>query len=274
MCTNIAKTFLTCAVWWRPPSTIYKIYLERYIIYIPNISTNTSRLNFSIPWQTLMTPLYLLFQFMVMNVPTTTPNNNGRVSTVTTPPPLMPVAPGAQTPRRPSPSPITLGPRPPCTTTSVSESDRNNNATPPSNRSSLSLPPPPPVIPNARRAAIQPRSPPVGARQKDLPPGAAPIGSIAMPPRPPIPSTSSQAMSVPLLACQLGRPVNLGERGPPGPLAGGPRPLGGIPPVSPHHISNLLSHTLFAAIPTGNGRIMARNINGTRKFAFWSMSCT
>merc|ERR1719510_2332640 len=69
-------------------------------------------------------------------------------------------------------------------------------------------------------------------------------------------------MSVPLLACQLGRPVNLGERGPPGPLAGGPR-LGGIPPVSPHHISNLLSHTLFAAIPTGNGRIMARNINGT-----------
>ena len=190
----------------------------------------------------------------------------------------MPVAPGAQTPRRPSPSPhsspITLGPRPPCTTTSVSESDRNNNATPPSNRSSLSLPPPPPVIPNARRAAIQPRSPPVGARQKDLPPGAAPIGSIAMPPRPPIPSTSSQAMSVPLLACQLGRPVNLGERGPPGPLAGGPRPLGGIPPVSPHHISNLLSHTLFAAIPTGNGRIMARNINGTRKFAFWSMSCT
>ena len=206
---------------------------------------------------------------MVMNVPTTTPNNNGRVSTVTTPPPLVPVAPGAPPLPRPHSSPVTLGPLPPCTT-SVSESDRNNNATPPSNRSSLSLPPPPPVIPNARRAAIQPRSPPVGARQKDLPPGAAPIGSIAIP-RPPVPSTSSQAMSVPLLACQLGRPVNLGERGPPGPLAGGPR-LGGIPPVSPHHISNLLSHTLFAAIPTGNGRIMARNINGTRKFAFWSMS--
>ena len=56
-------------------------------------------------------------------------------------------------------------------------------------------------------------------------------------------------MSVPLLAGQLGRPVNLGERVPPGPLAGGPH-LGGLPPLSPHHISNLLSHTLFAAIPT------------------------
>ena len=182
-----------------------------------------------------------------MNAPAT-PTNNGRVNRVATPP-------------------TAIGPRPPLTGPPVSESDRNNNATPPSSRGSGSLPPPP-VMPNARRP-IQPRSPPVGARPKDLPPGAAPLGSI---PRPPVPSSSSQAMSVPLLACQLGRPVNLGERGPPGPLGGGPH-LGGMPPLSPHHISNLLSHTLFAAIPTGNGRIMARNINGNRKFVsflIWS----
>ena len=142
-------------------------------------------------------------------------------------------------------------------------SDRNNNATPPN--STRGLPPPPPV--GARRPS-QPRSPlPVGARPKDLPPGAAPLGSI---PRPYPPSTNSS--SVPLLASQLGRPVNLGDRGGPGgPSVSGPPNAGvlgasGLPHFTQHHL-NLISHTLspFAAIPTGNGRIMARNINGTCK---------
>ena len=149
-------------------------------------------------------------------------------------------------------------------------SDRNNNATPPSRGQSIPPMPPAMAIPNARRASQQRCSPPVGARPKpDLPPGAAPLGSIPRPPQPPSSNSSSQGISVPLLASQLGRPVNLGERGhhqhqSPGGAGGllGP----GMPPLSPHHL-NLLSHTLspFAAIPTGNGKFMARNINGTCK---------
>lgn len=188
-----------------------------------------------------------------MNAPAaataTPPTNNGRVN--------LPPPPGA-TP----PSSVGIGP-PRLPLPPISESDRNNNATPPTNNRMGGSLLPPPMMPNAHRP-IHPRSPPVGARPKDLPPGAAPLGSI---PRPHVPSSSSQAMSVPLLAGQLGRPVNLGERVPPGPLAGGPH-LGGLPPLSPHHISNLLSHTLFAAIPTGPGRIMARNINGNCKYIF------
>ena len=193
-----------------------------------------------------------------MNAPAaataTPPTNNGRVN--------LPPPPGA-TP----PSSVGIGP-PRLPLPPISESDRNNNATPPTNNRMGGSLLPPPMMPNAHRP-IHPRSPPVGARPKDLPPGAAPLGSI---PRPHVPSSSSQAMSVPLLAGQLGRPVNLGERVPPGPLAGGPH-LGGLPPLSPHHISNLLSHTLFAAIPTGPGRIMARNINGNCKYIFLSNDC-
>lgn len=156
-------------------------------------------------------------------------------------------------------------------------SDRNNNATPPTPSRGQSIPPVPPplAIPNARRASQQQGSPPVGARpnKHDLPPGAAPLGSIPRPPQPP----SSNSSAVPLLASQLGRPVNLGERGhhqtPPG-APGGPGGPGGhmgqhgpgVPPLSPHHL-NMLAHSLspFAAIPMGNGKFMARNINGTCK---------
>ena len=161
-------------------------------------------------------------------------------------------------------------------------SDRNNNATPPTTPTrGLSIPPvgPPPLaIPNARRPSQQRCSPPVGARptKQDLPPGAAPLGSIPRPPQPPSSNSSSQGISVPLLASQLGRPVNLGERGPHGQTppggSGGPGGPGGLlgpgmPPLSPHHL-NLLAHTLspFAAIPMGNGKFMARNINGTCKY--------
>ena len=149
-----------------------------------------------------------------------------------------------------------------------SDSDRNNNATPP--RGVATTIPPPLIAPHVQRRPSQPRSPPVGARPKDLPPGASPMGVSI--PRPPPPSTSSQGISVPLLASQLGRPVNLGDRPhgsrhalPGNPLLG----PGGLPPLSPHHL-NLISHTLspFAAIPTGNGKIMARNINGTCKYHF------
>jgi len=155
-------------------------------------------------------------------------------------------------------------------------SDRNNNATPPTTPTrGLSIPPvgPPQLaIPNARRPSHQRCSPPVGARptKQDLPPGAAPLGSIPRPPQPPSSNSSSQGISVPLLASQLGRPVNLGERGHHGqtPHGGPGGPVGllgpGMPPLSPHHL-NLLAHTLspFAAIPMGNGKFMARNINGT-----------
>ena len=149
-------------------------------------------------------------------------------------------------------------------------SDRNNNATPPNRGQSIPPVPPALAIPNARRTSQQRCSPPVGARpnKQDLPPGAAPLGSIPRAPQPPSSNSSSQGISVPLLASQLGRPVNLGERGPHQPPSGG---LGGLlgpgmPPLSPHHLS-LLSHTLspFSAIPMGNGRFMARNINGTCK---------
>ena len=156
-------------------------------------------------------------------------------------------------------------------------SDRNNNATPPTTPTrGLSIPPvgPPPLaIPNARRPSQQRCSPPVGARptKQDLPPGAAPLGSIPRPPQPPSSNSSSQGISVPLLASQLGRPVNLGDRvsthhsGSSGSGFLGPV----LPPLSPHHL-NLLSHTLspIAVIPTGNGRFMARNYNGTCKSIF------
>ena len=133
-------------------------------------------------------------------------------------------------------------------------SDRNNNATPPR--------PPNPAQTLQNRPPI-PRSPPVGARPlKDLPPGAAPIGSVI---RPPV------SNAVPLLASQLGhRPVNL-DRGQNHAATLASLALGGnLPPLSPHHL-NILSHTLspFAAIPTGNGKIMARNINGTCKSIFF-----
>ena len=142
---------------------------------------------------------------------------------------------------------------------SDNNSDRNNNATPPTPRVAVSTSAPStPLAPHARRPSIA-RSPPVGARPKDLPPGAAPLGSIPRPPHQP-PSSTSSGISVPLLASQLGRPVNLGDRG---------NFLGPVPPLSPHHL-NLLSHTLspIAVIPTGNGKFMARNYNGTRKSIF------
>jgi hypothetical protein len=150
------------------------------------------------------------------------------------------------------------GPRP---NSQNSNNDRNNNTTPPG---VVVRGPPPPILPNARRLSQPARSPPVGARLKDLPPGAAPLGTL---PRPHVPSTTnSQAISVPLLASQLGRPVNLGDRGHPGPNPTGAGHGGGLPPFSPHHL-NFLSHSLspFAAIPAGHGRIIARNINGTCK---------
>lgn len=150
-------------------------------------------------------------------------------------------------------------------------SDRNNNATPPNRGQSIPPVPPALAIPNARRPSSQQRSsPPVGARptKQDLPPGAAPLGSIPRAPQPPSSNSSSQGISVPLLASQLGRPVNLGERGNHQTPSGGLGALfgPGMPPLSPHHLS-LLSHTLspFSAIPMGNGRFMARNINGTCK---------
>lgn len=168
------------------------------------------------------------------------------------------------------------GPTAPTVTTQLSDSsDRNNNANDNVNR----------------RPSVPPRSPPVGARPlaaKDLPPGAAPLGSIPRPnvPHsvPPSPSSSISAVSsssVPLLASQLGRPVNLGNHHHPHHLpvtasaaaaAAAAALASGMPPLSPHHL-NLLSHTLspFAAIPTGNGKIMARNINGTCEyFSSWT----
>ena len=175
------------------------------------------------------------------------------------------------TPTTSSPSNNIRGIGPRCPQTSppprpISDnSDRNNNATPPHARGPPSQSTP--IAPSARRPST--RSPPVGARPKDLPPGAAPLGSI---PRPNVPlppsSNNSPGISVPLLASQLGRPVNLGDRahGHPGANLIGP---GGLPPLTPHHL-NLLSHTLspFAAIPRGDGKIVARNINGTCKSAF------
>ena len=171
-----------------------------------------------------------------------------------------------------------------------SVNDRNNNGTPPgvivrpgapstssTNSSSSSLQPPttPSMPPSGRRGSHpssggSPTSPGPHLRHSDLPPGAAPIGTV---PRPPPSNNHSAAMSVPLLASQLGRPVNFGDRGgvrPPGGAPGGAMGAGAagslLPHLSPHHLS-LISHTLspFAAIPTGHGRVMARNINGTRK---------
>jgi len=146
----------------------------------------------------------------------------------------------------------------------LNNSDGNNNRpTIQQNSTVVGLP---------RRPSI-PRSPPVGARPiKDLPPGAAPLGTIPRP-APVTPSSSSSGgsnpgLSVPLLASQLGRPVNFGDQRNhhqsvghnAAALLGNPGLLG----LSPHHL-NILSHTLspFAALPTGNGRIMTRNINGT-----------
>ncbi len=173
-----------------------------------------------------------------------------------------------------------------------SRGDSNNNATPPgmvvrTTATPTSLPPPSPIMAPRSRRGSQPlnnSSPPRpssgsgsgsgssiggGANQSDLPPGAAPIGTV---PRPsPSSNQSAAAMSVPLLASQLGRPVNFGDRGgvtsrAPLNSSTGAGPGGVFPPLNPHHLS-LLSHTLspFAAIPTGNGKFMARNINGTRK---------
>ena len=148
-------------------------------------------------------------------------------------------------------------------------SDRNNNATPP--RGGGGGTPNTPLAPSARRPSIA-RSPPPGARPKDLPPGAAPIGSIPTRPPPglPVPSSNSSGISVPLLASQLGRPVNLGDRVSTHHSGSGSGFLGpALPPLSPHHL-NLLSHTLspIAVIPTGNGKFMARNYNGTCKSIF------
>ena len=157
--------------------------------------------------------------------------------------------------------------------TSDINSDRNNNATPPQrvNATNITTPPMGPRRPSQHRSPL-----PQGARPKDLPPGAAPLGTIPRPNVPPPSTSSSPGISVPLLASQLGRPVNLGDRGPPGSsVPSGLYPsattsgglLGpGLPLFTPHHL-NLLSHTLspFAAIPAGNGRIMAKNINGTCK---------
>ena len=75
---------------------------------------------------------------------------------------------------------------------------------------------------------------------------------------------------MPLLASQLGRPVNLGDRVSTHHSGSGSGFLGpALPPLSPHHL-NLLSHTLspIAVIPTGNGKFMARNYNGTCKSIF------
>ena len=176
-----------------------------------------------------------------------------------------------------------IGPRCPSTNSTPpprplsDNSDRNNNATPPqvgANRGGSIPTQSTPLAPSARRAST--RSPPVGARPKDLPPGAAPLGSI---PRPNVPlppsSNHSPGISVPLLASQLGRPVNLGDRGShvPGAAAAAAAAaanlMGSVPPLTPHHL-NILSHTLspFAAIPRGDGKIVARNINGTCKSNF------
>lgn len=63
---------------------------------------------------------------------------------------------------------------------------------------------------------------------------------------------------MPLLASQLGHPVSLG----------GTRGVNGGVVVSAASAAHLMAQALppLAAMPTGDGKIMARNINGTCKY--------